>query len=283
MDVQAVFAVLSVTSILVLLTLGLGVIAGMMGILNMAQGEFVLLGAVTVYITTRAGLPLLLGVVLAPVVLGVFGAVVERLIVRRLYGRTLSAILATWALALALAIRGVVLQTLGSTARSVAYPVDGTVVLLGSSVHIWRLIIIATTALVVVVLLALLRWSAAGLKARAVLENPEYASVAGLPTRAIFTGVFALGSALAGLAGAMIVPLSSLYAELGVTYLVRSFLGLVIGGLGTLGGAILGAGIVGGVESALSFWIQPTLSEAVVFTLAILVMRFRPQGLRGTR
>lgn len=281
MDAQAVFAVLSVTSILVLLTLGLGVIAGMMGIFNMAHGEFVLLGAVTVYVATRAGRPLLVGVALAPLVLGGFGAVVERLVVRRLYGRTLSAILATWALALA--IRGVVLQSLGSTARSVAYPVDGTLLVFGSSIHVWRLIIIVTTAVVVVVLLAMLRWSSAGLKVRAVLENPEYASVAGLPTQAIFTGVFALGAALAGLAGAMIVPLSSLYAELGVTFLVRSFLGLMIGGLGTLDGAIIGAGIVGGVESALSFWIQPTLSGVVVFTLAILIMRFRPEGLRGRR
>lgn len=279
MDAQAIFAVLSVTSILVLLTLGLGVIAGMMRIFNLAHGEFVLLGAVTVYLTAQAGWPLLLGVLLAPVVLAVFGVAVEWLIVRHLYGRTLSAILATWALALA--IRGVVLQALGSTARSVAYPVDGTVQLFGSSVHWWRLVIIAVTVAVIVVLLLVLQRSRMGLRARAVLENPEFAAVAGLPTRRIFTGVFALGAGLAGLAGGMIVPLSSLYAELGVTFLVRSFLGLMIGGLGTLDGAIVGAGIVGGVESALSFWIQSVLSGVVVFVLAILIMRFRPQGLRG--
>jgi len=279
MSLQSIFAILSFTSILVLLTLGLGVIAGMMRIFNLAHGEFVLLGAATVYVASVAGAPVWVGILLAPVVLAVFGAIVERTIVARLYGRPLSAILATWALALI--IRGVVLQLLGQTTRSVPYPIRGSVSVFGASIATWRLIIVMTTVVVAVLFLIALYHSSLGLKARAVLENAELATVSGLPIRRLYTGVFALGSALAGLAGAMIVPLSSLYSELGVTYLVRSFLALMVGGIGTFEGAVAGAGIVGGMESASSFYIEPVASGILAFGVSVLIMRFRPQGIRG--
>lgn len=279
MSLQSVFSILSFTSILVLLTLGLGVIAGMMGIFNLAHGEFVLLGAATVYVAHIAGAPVWVGIALAPVVLGAFGALVERTIIARLYGRPLSAILATWALALV--IRGVVLQLLGQTPRSVPYPVAGTVDMFGASIAAWRLIIIVVTLVVAAVFSVALYRLPIGLKARAVLENAELAAVSGLPIRRLYTSVFALGAALAGLAGAMIVPLSSLYAELGVTYLVRSFLALMVGGIGTFGGAVTGAAVVGGMESTSTFYIEPVASGILAFGISVLIMRFRPQGIRG--
>lgn len=279
MNLLAVFSVLSVTSILVLLTLGLAVIAGMMGIFNLAHGEFVLLGAVTVYLTVTAGAPVWLGIVLAPVVLAILGVIVERTLITHLYDRPLSAILATWALAIA--IRGLVLRSLGGTARSVPYPVAGTIDIAGTAVSTWRLIILIVTIAVILVLFLVLRRTRVGLLIRAALENPELAMTSGIQTRRLYTAVFALGSALAGLAGAMVVPLSSLYVELGVTYLVRSFLALMVGGLGTIDGAALGAVLVGAIESSSSFFINPVFSGVLVFVLSILIMRFRPQGLLG--
>lgn len=216
---------------------------------------------------------------LAPVVLAILGVIVERTLITHLYNRPLSAILATWALAIA--IRGLVLRSLGGTARSVPYPVAGTIDIAGTAVSTWRLIILIVTIAVILVLFLVLRRTRVGLLIRAALENPELAMTSGIQTRRLYTAVFALGSALAGLAGAMVVPLSSLYVELGVTYLVRSFLALMVGGLGTIDGAALGAVLVGAIESSSSFFINPVFSGVLVFVLSILIMRFRPQGLLG--
>ncbi len=267
----------SLTSILVLVTLGLAVIAGMMGIFNLAHGEFVLVGALTSYQSVQLGLPIWAGLVLAPIVVGLMGALLELTVIRRLYLRPLHAILATWAISVA--IRGLVTKGLRTTARSVPYPIAGNFDIAGTEISIWRTVVIGATPILIVSLYWLLRRSEVGLRLRAALENPELARAAGVRTSRIYFGTFVLGSAIAGFVGAMVAPLTSVYPQLGVGFLVDSFLALMVGGLGSVESAVLGAGILGVSGGVLRYIIQPAFSGAVVLALSIAVMRLRPEGI----
>ena len=273
--IRILFDVASLTSVLVLLTLGLGLIAGMMGIFNLAHGEFVLLGALTAYYVTVFGWSPWTGVVLAPIVVGFLGAVVEFTVVRRLYARPLHAILATWAIAIA--IRGAVTRALRTTARSVPYPVSGTVELFGTQVSLWRIVVLLVTPVLVLGLYLLLRRTDFGLRVRAAIEAPELARLSRINTSRLYALTFTMGAALAGLGGAMVAPLSSVYPTLGVGYLVDSFLALMIGGLGSVEAAVIGAGTVGMTSGLVRYVVSPALSGAVVLALSVAVMRLRPQ------
>lgn len=273
--IRILFDVASLTSVLVLLTLGLALIAGMMGIFNLAHGEFVLLGALTSYLTSDAGWNPWVGIAVAPVVVGCLGSVMELTVVRRLYTRPLHAILATWAIAIA--IRGGVTRALKTTARSVPYPLPGTVELAGTEVSLWRIVVLVVTPVLVAGLYLLLRRTDLGLRVRAAIEAPELARLSRINTTRLYALTFTMGAALAGLGGAMVAPLSSVYPTLGVGYLVDSFLALMIGGLGSVEAAVVGAGAVGVTSGVVRYVVSPALSGAVVLALSVVVMRFRPQ------
>lgn len=276
---QITFDILSLTSILVLLVLGMGVIVGMMGVFNFAHGELVLLGALTTYLAVQSGLSAWIGILLAPIVVGVVGLALERSVVRRLYGLPLAALLATWGVGLI--IREVVRAYLGTAARSIPYPLGGNVEFGALSIPQWRLFVLLVTIVIVVASYLVLQRTRLGLLVRATLENPDLARASGVRTSRIYTLTFAFGSALAGLAGALIVPLTSLYAELGLVYLIRSFLGVMVGGMGSFDGPVAGALTVGVSGGVLPWIVAPVTADILVFVFAIALMRFRPQGLRG--
>lgn len=277
--VRTAFDVLSLTSILVLLVLGMGVIVSMMGVFNLAHGELVLLGALTVYTVEQAGVSPWVGILLAPVIVGVVGIALERTVIRRFYALPVVALLATWAVGLI--IREVVRVSIGGVSRSVRPPFFGSVSIGGVSLSAWRLIIVVVTVTVVVAVFFLLRRTTIGLQVRATLDNPTLARASGIATHRIYAGTFAFGSALAGLAGALVVPLQSLYPELGVTFLMRSFLAVMIGGMGSFEAPILGAGLIGVPSGLLPLTISPVFADVLVFMVAIALMRFRPDGLLG--
>jgi branched-chain amino acid transport system permease protein len=278
--VVVAFDILSSTSILVLLVLGLGVVVGMMGVFNFAHGELVLLGALTPFVVVQLGGSVWLGLLAAPFVVGLIGLIVERLIIRHLYGLPLTALLVTWGLGLS--IRETVRLALGQSTRSVPYPLADTVSLGSVALPEWRLFVVVVTCIVVGVSYLVLRYSAIGLRVRATLENADLARASGIRPARLYAGTFVFGSALAGLAGALIVPLTSLYPELGVTYLVRSFLGLIVGGIGSFDGPVLGATLMGISGGSLPWFLPPVQADIVVFMLAIVLLRFRPQGMRGS-
>lgn len=280
--VRTVFDVLSLTSILVLLVLGMGVIVSMMGVFNLAHGELVLLGALSVYLAQEAGVPTWLGMLAAPVAVGAVGFGLERSVIRRFYARPVAALLGTWALGLI--IREVVRVGIGGVSKSVRPPLFGSFVLAGASLSKWRVVIVVVTLAVVAAAYVFLRRSSLGLRVRATLDNPALAKASGIPTRRVYSGTFAFGAALAGLAGALVVPLQSIYPELGVTFLMRSFLAVMIGGMGSFEGPILGAGLIGVPSGVLPFAMSSVFADVLVFALAIALMRFRPEGLlRGAR
>src|SRR3954469_19741285 len=273
----ALFEILSFGAIVVLVVLGLGIIASMMGIFNFAQGEFVLLGAYVTYIVHSAGLPVWLGMLAAPFVVGTLGFFLERTIVRRFYAAPIVAMLGTYALGLI--IREIVRGLIGGLYLSVPEPVGGSVAIGGMHFSTWRLVIIVITALVMAGCYLLLARTAFGLRIRASLENPALARASGISTNAIYGATFAFGAALAGLAGALIVPVFSLFADLGLRFLIQGFVAVMVGGVGSFAGPVAGAGVIGTLSAALPWVMAPVVADVLVFVLAIVFIKFRPQGL----
>ena len=277
----AVFEIASFAAIIVLVVLGLGIIASMMGIFNFAQGEFVLLGAYVTYIVHSAGLPVWLGMLAAPFVVGALGFFLERTIVRRFYVAPIVAMLGTYALGLI--IREIVRGLIGGLYLSVPEPLGGSVNIGTMHFSTWRLVIILITALVMIGSYLLLARTAFGLRIRASLENPALARASGISTNAIYGATFAFGAALAGLAGALIVPVFSLFADLGLRFLIQGFVAVMVGGVGSFAGPVAGAGVIGTLAAALPWIIPPVIADVLVFVLAIIFIKFRPQGLISTK
>jgi urea transport system permease protein len=275
--IMAIFEIFSFGAIVVLVVLGLGIIASMMGIFNFAQGEFVLLGAYVTYAVHAAGMPVWLGMVAAPFAVGALGFVLERLIVRRFYAAPIVAMLGTYALGLI--IREIVRGLIGGLYISVPEPVGGSITIGAMHFATWRLVIIVITALVMAGSYLLLARTAFGLRIRASLENPALARASGISTNAIYGATFAFGAALAGLAGALIVPVFSLFADLGIRFLIQGFVAVMVGGIGSFAGPVAGAGVIGTLSAALPWVIPPVIADVLVFVLAIIFIKFRPQGL----
>jgi len=275
-DIKLAFDILAFTSVMVLIVLGLGVIASMMGIFNFAHGEFVLLGAYTVYLFESNGWSAWAGILAAPVVLAIVGLLLERLIIRRFYAAPIIAMLGTYAIGLI--IRETVRGLLGGHYKSVNEPLPGAFTLFGIDFSIWRTVIIVTTVVVVAGTWAFLARTSIGLQVRGSLENPMLSRASGISTTRLYAMTFAFGSALAGLAGALIVPLYQLSADIGTRFLVQAFLSVMLGGVGTFEGPVLGAALVGTTAAGLPWLVIPVLADPLVFVLALLIVKFRPQG-----
>ncbi len=274
--VKLVFDLLAFTSVMVLIVLGLGVIASMMGIFNFAHGEFVLLGAYTLFLFQENGLPSWLGILAAPIVVAVLGLLLEALVIRRFYAAPIIAMLGTFALGLV--IREIVRGLLGGHYKSISEPLSGTLTVGGVDFSVWRTVIIVVTLLVIVASWLLLSRTSLGLQIRGALENPGLARGCGISTKRLYALTFAFGSALAGQAGALIVPLYQLSADIGTRFLVQAFLSVMLGGVGTFEGPVLGAAAVGGMASGLPWIVPPVLADPLVFVIALAIVKLRPQG-----
>jgi branched-chain amino acid transport system permease protein len=274
--ITVIFDIASFTSVMVLIVLGLGIIASMMGIFNFAHGELVLLGAYTVYLSATAGLGLWFGILAAPIVVGVLGLVMERLIIRRFYASPIIAMLGTYAIGLV--IRETVRGLLGGNYESIPEPLSGAFTVGGINFSIWRTIIILATLIVLLASWWMLARTPIGLRIRGALENPMLARTCGISTSRLYSLTFAFGSALAGLAGALIVPLYQLSADIGIRFLVQAFLSVMLGGVGTFQGPVLGAGTVGVMASGLPWLVPPVLADPLVFLIALVIVKMRPQG-----
>lgn len=287
--VKLLFDILAFSSIMVLVVLGLAVIASMMGIFNLGHGELVLMGAYTVFVFRELGLPVWSGMIVAPFVVAILGAAIEVAFIRRLYAAPVIAMLSTFAIGLI--IRETVRVLIGGQYYAIDEPVPGAVGLFGVDVSAWRAIIIVLTVLVMIGCFVFLTRTAFGLQIRGALENPMLARASGVSTTRIYAFTFAFGAALAGLAGALMVPLFSLSADLGVRFLVQAFLSVMLGGVGTFEGPILGSAVIGAMVPGFQWLreipvlgimvgdlIQPIVAEVLVFVVALTIVKFRPDG-----
>jgi branched-chain amino acid transport system permease protein len=271
------FDILSFGAIIVLMVTGLGVIASMMGIFNFAHGEFLLLGAYTVYLAHRLGYPVWAGMLAAPFTVALVGLLLERGVIRLFYAEPVVAMLGTYAIGLV--IRESVRGLIGGLYHSVPEPLIGAFSLGTIQLSRWRCAIVLVTVLVLLACWLVLTRTRLGLTIRAALENPALARASGISTSRVYAFTFSVGAALAGLAGGLIVPIFSMFADLGVRFLIQGFLAVLLGGVGTFEGPAVGAGVIGVLSAGLPWVLSPVLADVLVFVIAIVVVKFRPAGL----
>ena len=268
-------------STLALTTLGLAVVFGLLGVMNMAHGEFVMLGAYAVVTVQSWGWPIATAMPLAIVACGLLGYVVERWLIRPLYSRPFDTLLATWGLAMVL--RKLVEAVYGRGYRNIESNLSMPVTLGGVQYPGYRLALIGFAIVVMIALALWYRRSAMGLRVRAMTGNPLLAQALGIDTRRLASQTFVIGVVLAGMAGVLLAPLVRIEPGIGVDYLLDSFFVLVVGGLGTLGGFGGGVGLIGGTQSVVSSLVGQTSGYAVVLILSMLFLWLKPNGLLGRR
>ena len=272
----------SLVLFITLFSLGLSIIFGMMDVINIAHGELFMMGAYTVYAVTAAGGSFWLGLALAPFTVGVVGLAMERSILRHLYRRRdLSTLLATWGFSVF--FREAVQVLFTREPKSVANPLPGSVVLFGITYPAYRLFVMAMAVVAIAAVLALFLRTNFGVLARATIQNGEMAAVLGVNVPRMFQLTFVLGSALAGLAGALLSPLNAVIPAMGVEFVGRAFFAVVVGGLGTIAGVVGGGLIIGEAESIFSVFLLPTVAQVLVFVMVIVLILVRPRGLFGRR
>jgi urea transport system permease protein len=284
------FEGLSLGSILLLAAIGLSITFGVMGVINMAHGEMIMLGAYTAYVVQQmfqAWLPpgwmdayLIVAVPIAFFVAAAVGVALERSIIRFLYGRPLETLLATWGISLILqqAVRSI----FGPDNQAVANPswMSGGMALMGGFTLTWnRLIIIFFCLAVLGALAAVLRYSSFGLHMRAVSQNRKMASAMGIRTGRVDAMTFAVGSGIAGIAGVALSQIGNVSPNLGQIYIVDSFMVVVFGGVGSLWGTLLGAGSLGIINKLLEPFAGAILGKILVLVFIILFIQRRPRGL----
>ncbi len=266
---------------LTLTTLGLAVVFGLLGVMNMAHGEFVMIGAYSVVTVQQWGWPLVTAFPLALAVCTALGWVVERWLIRPLYQRPFDTLLATWALAMLL--RKLVEAIYGKGYRNIDSSLGAPMQLGSLQYPAYRLALIALAVALMVGLYFWYRRSAAGLRVRAMTANPVLAQALGIDTRRLASQAFIVGVMLAGAAGVLLAPLVRIEPGIGVDYLLDAFFVLVVGGLGTLGGFAGGVGVIGGAQAITSSLSGQTSGYAVVLMLSILFLWLKPDGLFARR
>ncbi len=272
----------SIVAILLIISLGLAVIFGVMRVINMAHGDFIMIGAYVAFVLQGfLGLNLFWGIPAAFLVVGAIGLVVEWGLIRRLYGRPLETLLATWGVSVVLQ-QGIRL-IFGPELRYVRAPLilDGGIHVPGSNLPFayFRLFIIILALALLFITYWLLYRTDFGMSVRAVNQNRPMAEVLGIDTRRVDGLVFAFGSGLAGVAGTILAPIKTVSPIMGFSYAVDSYMVIVLGGVGRLLGTVAGAAVIGEAETVLAFLYNNVIGKLLVFTVIVLVIRVFPQGL----
>jgi branched-chain amino acid transport system permease protein len=280
--VVVALSALTSVAILILISLGLAVIFGLMRIVNMAHGEFVMIGAFTVITLVRHGeFPIWLAILIAPIVSALIGMAVEILLIRPLYGRRLvDTLLVTFGLSLILF--QVAVDIFGTTSPGISTPL-GAMKVGNYSVSLYSSLVLPLMALVVMALLyVIFTRTKYGLLARATAQNPQMASSLGVYSRRVNLITFALGCALAGLSGGLVAPIVAVSPSLGQSYVAQAFMTVVTGGPAFLLGTVAASTLLGSVANIVS-QIFTTLwgITALLFTAMVLI-RLLPQGLSGS-
>jgi urea transport system permease protein len=286
--VEDLYYGISLGAVLLLAASGLAITFGVMGVINMAHGEMVMVGAYTTLVVQRliaASAPALdqLGLVFAVpaafLVAGAIGIVIERCLIRFLYGRPLETLLATWGLSLILqqAVRSI----FGPSNQDVTSPtwMSGAVRLGGLVLTVNRLWIILFAALVLGAMMAVLRWGGLGRSIRAVMQNRGMAAAMGIKTPWIDALTFGLGSGVAGIAGVALSQIDNVSPNLGQNYIIDSFIVVVVGGVGNLWGTLFGAMLLGVVDKFVEPFEGAVLAKILVLVFLILFIQRRPSGL----
>lgn len=268
-------------SVFVLLAIGLSLIFGLLTVVNFAHGAFYMVGAYVGVAVLRAGGNFWVALLVVPLVVGTIGLAIERWLVRPLYGRGIDyPILLTFGLAYVLVdvvrmifgVEGIPLGTPDALAGAVNIGVG--------YFPLYRLFVIGATALILLALWLFIERSTLGLVIRAGSRDPEILRVLGVDVGRVWLLVFALGAGIAGLAGILAAPMRAVTPEMGIPVLVEAFVVTVVGGMGSLKGAVL-AGLLVGVVASMTSLVFPEMADVSMFAIMALVLLVRPQGLLG--
>ena len=266
-------------STLALVAMGLAITLGLLGVLNLAHGEFVMIGAFAAFFVQEQGLPFPAAFPIAVIACAAIGWPVERIMIRPLFSRPFDTILATWGLSLLL--RELVEAVYGRGFHSVRQPVSGTVNVLGADYPVYQLVVML---LAVVLIAALVVWfltSATGRRIRALVDNPELAKTVGIRADRLARNTFIAGLCLGGIAGVLLAPIVAVHPGMGIDYVLKSFFVLVVGGLGHVLGLVVGSGVIGGAEALVSAAIDRTAGYTFVLLVALGFLSMKPSGLVG--
>ena len=278
--VAVLFQLIYVISNLALISLGLAIIFGMMRVINLAHGEFLMLGGYTVVVATNAGVNIWVSMlILAPLVVGIVGVIVERLLIRWLYGRMVDTLLATWGLSLLLV--GIVTSIFGASTGTTVSPPLGVVRIGDYSASGYELFLVVVTIVLLFGVWLTLRFTKLGLLARGTMQNAEMASALGVSTSRIYMITFGLGAAVSGLAGGLLAPMTGVLPTIGATYIAKAFITVISGGSAILAGTTAGSVLLGGINGVFSFVAGSTFGEIALLMAAIILLRLMPRGITG--
>ena len=274
------FQFLNSFGFIVLATVGLAIIFGMMGVINLAHGEFILIGVYGTALPYHAGVPLPAAMIVGVLVTTVFGVIVERTIVHRFYDRLLDSMVATWGLALIIS-QGLLI-VFGSSLDSISTPM-GDIDYGAFSSSTYRSVFLPLVAIAVLGGLYLLfTRTEFGIKARATIEDPETARAMGIDTDRMYVSTFAIGSALAGLTGALYAPaLGSITPNRGSTFLVEAFVAVVVGGPSVIIGTLSASGLLSVFNATGSFFFGTFIGQMFLLLVAVVALRVLPNGISG--
>ena len=263
---------------LVLASAGLAVVFGMMGVINMAHGEFIMFGAYGTAMAVRAGVPLPLAIAIGSLATGAIGIIIERLVICRLYGRPLDTIVATWGISLIFSQGTLIL--LGSSFPGAGTPLGSFTV--GAYSYSWYRLVLMLAAIVVLAgLWLLVNRTQFGILARATVQMPQMAEALGVKTRVVYSLTFGLGAALAGLTGGLYAPTMTMVPTMGSTFILEAFVTVVVGGADVFLGTAPAAGALGITKAIFTSWQGQLTGQIALLVAVIFVIRLLPKGLSG--
>ncbi len=263
-----------------LLALGLTVIFGLLGVMNFAHGELYMLGAYAGIAVIGVAHSFWVALIAAPILVGLVAAVTEMITLRPIYRREpLYGLILTFGLALV--FREGARQIWGGDMRRVLPPFTGSTPLLGMTYPNYRLFLLAASSLILFALWLFFTRTRAGVVVRAAVQDAEMLDGLGVDVRRVFTLTFAASGALAALAGLLLAPIFTVYPQMGVEMILLAFIVVILGGMGSMGGSVVAAFIIGVAQSLFSLWMNPQRVAIAIFGIMIVVLIIRPRGFFG--
>ncbi|RAI44729.1 branched-chain amino acid ABC transporter permease [Rhodoplanes roseus] len=266
----------------VLVALGLTIIFGLLDVINMSHGEFYALGAFVALALGSIGLPFWLLLILVPLALLPIGYMVERGLIQRVFhggDRHVTTLLLTFGLGLV--IEDVLKLAFGPNPHRPETPISGGVELLGVFVPNYRLFLIIAGAVVIAAVAAVVYRTRLGAMVRAAAYDRHMAASLGVPVKQVYAGAFAFGVALAGLAGVLLAPIYSVFPTMGRDFILLAFTVVIVGGMGSIAGAVVAGLFLTQVQAIASLYISPVWTDPIVFGIMVVMLMVRPQGLFG--
>lgn len=275
---QNIVSGLNTASLLMVAALGLVIIFGLMGVINMAHGELMMLGAYITYSTTKViGLPFGVALFWAFILTAAVGVLIEALVLKKLYSKPTETLLATYAISLVL--ERVIYLMFGPETKNIPMPIPGNIELAGIIIPFYNIFVILFSVSLLILTLFIFKKTLFGKKIRAITQNRNMTECLGIATAKVDTWTFAYGAGLAGVAGAMLSPVISVTPSLGAPYSTEAFMTVVVGGVQSVIGTALGSFIIGEFRTIVGGISTAVTAKILVFLLIIIIIRFKPYGL----